>query len=132
MSVNHSRPYGNDLKAVSSEATTSASPNPSASISHVTPNNPLLHGIAQHSRWTPDDIAIPEAAVVSQSGLPPTPLAVASLSASLPCADALQRKSCLWFLGKAFQFCDYLHGVTHDYHCTCCTQGFVFAPLFRG
>jgi len=105
MSVNHSRPYGNDLKAVSSDATTSASPNPSTS-------NPLLHGIAQHSRWTP--------------------AAVASLSASLPCADALQRKSCLWFLGKAFQFCDYLHGVTHDYYCTCCTQGFVFAPLFRG
>jgi len=44
----------------------------------------------------------------------------------------LQRKSCLWFLGKAFQFLHHLHSVTHEYYCTCCTQGFVFAPLFRG
>jgi hypothetical protein len=44
--------------------------------------------------------------------------------------SGLQRKPRLWFLGNALQLLHHLHSVTHDYHCTRCAQGFVFAPLW--
>jgi hypothetical protein len=109
MSVSHASPFGNDLKAVSSDATTSASPNPSSSTSHVTvPSSSQITFIAY---------------------IQPLPCTLYLHTADV---RALQRKSRLWFLGKAFQFLHHLHSVTHDYHCTRCAQGFVFAPLFRG
>jgi hypothetical protein len=128
MSVSHASPFGNDLKAVSSDATTSASPNPSSSTSHVTvPSSSQITLIAYIQ-------PLPCTLYLHTGGnrFAFNPHWFTKSFNLLADVRALQRKSCLWFLGKAFQFLHHLHGVTHDYHCTRCAQGFVFAPLFRG
>jgi hypothetical protein len=124
MSVSHTSPFGNDLKAVSSDATTSASPNPSSSTSHVT--------VPSSSQITL--IASPLYTLPAHRGnrFAFNPYWFTKSFNLLADVRALQRKSRLWFLGKAFQLLHHLHSVSYDYHCTRCAQGFVFAPLFRG